>query len=317
MPPHSFPCRICGAAGPHTLYRAREMMHGTREVFDYVECGDCGTVQIVDIPPADVMARHYPKDYYSFNPRSQNGLGRWLATQRDRHVLRLSSVGGGLIALTRPEPLLSILSAAGLSPSQRILDVGCGAGLLLDRLARAGFSTLMGADPFIEADLRTSAGVPVQKRYLHEVAGTFDVVMFNHSLEHVADPIKDLAQARARLAPGGMCLVRIPTPTSEAWESYRADWVQLDAPRHIVLPSRRGIALMAEAAGLRLERTIDDSGAFQFSGSELYRRDIALRSPQAQEALAPAEIERFARRAADLNRQHRGDQALFILRLPS
>ncbi|MBA3903426.1 MAG: methyltransferase [Rhodocyclaceae bacterium] len=291
------------------------MMHGTREVFDYVECSDCGTVQIVDIPPADVMARHYPKDYYSFNPRGQNGLARWLATQRDRYVLRLSSVGGGLIALTRPEPLLNVLSAAGIAPSQRILDVGCGAGLLLDRLARAGFSALMGADPFIEADSRTPAGVPVQRRYLHEVAGIFDVVMFNHSLEHVADPLKELAEARARLAPGGMCLVRIPTPTSEAWESYRADWVQLDAPRHIVLPSRRGIALMADAARLRLEKTIDDSEAFQFSGSELYRRDIPLRSPQAESALAPDEIERFARRAADLNRQHRGDQALFILHL--
>ncbi len=54
--------------------------------------------------------------------------------------------------------------------------------------------------------------------------------MFNHSLEHVPDPVATLKVAYEKLAAGGMCLARVPTTSSEAWTTYRADWVQADAP---------------------------------------------------------------------------------------
>ena len=52
-------CRICASNGPHPHFVVREMMFGTRESFDYFECSNCKTLQIVDIP-AD-LARHYPE----------------------------------------------------------------------------------------------------------------------------------------------------------------------------------------------------------------------------------------------------------------
>ncbi|WP_131806489.1 class I SAM-dependent methyltransferase, partial [Mycobacteroides abscessus] len=153
----------------------------------------------------------------------------------------------------------------------RILDVGCGSGALLDRLARVGFSSLLGADPFIAADGQSREGIPLLRRYLGEVTGEFDLVMFNHSLEHMPDPVSTLQIAARKLATGGMCLARVPTTSSEAWSVYGADWVQADAPRHMVIPSRRGMALAAERAGLRVLRAFDDSTFGQFTGSEAYR----------------------------------------------
>ena len=38
------------------------------------------------------------------------------------------------------------------------------------------------------------------KRYLSEVTGEFDVIMFNHSLEHVPDLVATLAAAYEKLA---------------------------------------------------------------------------------------------------------------------
>jgi hypothetical protein len=58
--------------------------------------------------------------------------------------------------------------------------VGCGGGALLDGLAQVGFNNLCGADPFIAADGETPRGVPLMKRYLSEVTGEFDLIMFNH-----------------------------------------------------------------------------------------------------------------------------------------
>src|SRR5262245_52213542 len=136
-------CRICGDKGPHKIHHARELMHGTRDKFDYVECANCATVQICTVPAASDLARYYPLDYYSFEQRRKNWLIRWLVAQRDRHVLNLPSIGGALIGRFRVDPVLGVLARAGLKPSDRILDVGCGAGRLLDRLARAGFFNLM------------------------------------------------------------------------------------------------------------------------------------------------------------------------------
>ena len=51
-----------------------------------------------------------------------------------------------------------------------------------------------------------------------------------------------------------------------------ADWMQLDAPRHLHVPTRRSIARLAHRFGLRVTRIDDDSGPFQVWGSEVYRR---------------------------------------------
>jgi SAM-dependent methyltransferase len=195
----------------------------------------------------------------------------------------------------------------------RILDVGCGGGALLERLACVGFTRLAGADPFIGADGHTARGIPLMKRYLNEVAGEFDLIMFNHSLEHIPDPVATLRMASERLAPEGICLARVPTTSSEAWNIYGSDWVQADAPRHMVIPSRRGMALAAEKAGLRVVKTFDDSTLGQFMGSEAYRRDIAVTDPRILRAFGPKQIWEWEKRAVQLNRQCRGDQTGFVL----
>src|SRR5262249_26518092 len=260
------PCRICESRGPHERFLAREMMFGTGESFGYFECSECGTVQIVNIVPPAELSRYYPAGYYSLitpNP----GLGgwilnagswpkRWLRAQRDRYSLGIPNCGGKVIALFKAEdPVLSMIRAMGITQSGSILDVGCGAnGWLLDSLARCGFRHLIGIDPYIREDTRTKSGVPILKRFIGEMSSEFDLIMFHHSFEHAPDPIGVLASVRQRLTCVGKCLVRIPTPSSDAWVRYKSKWVQLDAPRHLVLPSRKGMAILAQKSGLTLEQ---------------------------------------------------------------
>ena len=282
-------CQLCGSTGPHRTITVREMYYGTREPFEYYICAECDTLQILNVLEGEDLARHYPRKYYSYNVAAQPQVFRWLTTQQDNFQLRTGGrLVGALIAALPPGirsligtrdasgDVVTMLSQLALERDARILDVGCGAGGLLDRLARVGFTNLSGADPFIEADGETPLGVPIAKRYMSEVTGEFDLIMFNHSLEHVPDPVATLKAAHERLAVGGFCLVRLPTTSSEAWTVYGADWCLIDAPRHTVIPSRQGMALAAGRVGLRVEKTWDDSNSSQFFGSEAYRRDIAL-----------------------------------------
>lgn len=315
-------CRLCGSTGPHSTITVREMFFGTRELFEYYSCAACDTLQIVNAPEGDELTRHYPPNYYSY--KAQPRVLRWLATQQDRSKLHTGGrLVGALIAAPLPERIIRtviggdvvrMLAQLALERDARILDVGCGGGALLDRLARVGFNNLSGADPFIAADSETPRGVPLMKRYLSEVTGEFDLIMFNHSLEHVPDPVATLKAAYEKLAAGGICLVRLPTTSSEAWTIYRADWVQIDAPRHIVIPSRQGMALAADTAGLRVEKMVDDSTLAQFIVSEAYRRDVALTDPKILRMFGPKQIWEWEKRTERLNQQGRGDQTGFVLR---
>ncbi|WP_082960010.1 class I SAM-dependent methyltransferase [Mycobacterium sp. 852002-53434_SCH5985345] len=317
-------CRLCGSTGPHQTTAVREMMFGTQELFYYYCCAACETLQIVNVPKGEELARHYPPDYYSYAVLAQPRVLQWLNTQRDRFELHTGGwvVGALLVALSSGARAalggaVRMLGQLGIERDARILDVGCGGGALLDRLSKAGFSNLCGADPFLASDGETPRGVPLMKQNLSEVTGDFDLIMFNHSLEHVPDLVATLTAAGEKLASGGICLVRVPTTSSEAWTIYRQDWVQLDAPRHIVIPSRQGMTVAADRAGLRVDRTFDDSNELQFFGSEAYRRDVALTDPKIRQIFRPKQIRDWRKRAERLNLQGRGDQTGFVLRAKS
>ena len=58
-------CTICGNGANNKVHVAQEMMFGFRDKFEYLECGQCGCVQIINIPTN--IAKYYPDNYYSFD----------------------------------------------------------------------------------------------------------------------------------------------------------------------------------------------------------------------------------------------------------
>jgi 2-polyprenyl-6-hydroxyphenyl methylase/3-demethylubiquinone-9 3-methyltransferase len=99
------------------------------------------------------------------------------------------------------------------------LDVGCGAGLLAEPLARLG-ATVTGIDaaPEVIAVAREHAqgqGLQIDYRVgdVQQLAGTFDLVTSMEVIEHVADPGAFLKALAARLAPGGLLIMSTPNAT--------------------------------------------------------------------------------------------------------
>lgn len=304
-------CRICGSRDIAGQFRVREMMFGLREPFDYFQCGQCGCLQITEFP-AD-MSRYYGSGYYSFRAsRVRSGPKAWLSRQRSRYVFGGEGAMGRVLHQVQPyvTPGSSRwLARDGVTRQSRILDVGCGVGEMLLDMRGVGFERLLGVDPYIAGDIHHAAGVTILRRTIHEVEGLFDVVMFHHSLEHIPDQLPTMCSAARLLAPGGFVLVRVPTVSSDAWETYREDWIQLDAPRHFFLHSVESLRLLGQQAGLQLAAVEYDSNELQFAGSELYRRDVPLTGWQGR--YTGAQLRAFRARAQALNRAGRGDQAAF------
>jgi SAM-dependent methyltransferase len=320
-------CRICGNTENNLIHQAREMMFGTREPFDYLECGACGTLQICEIPD---LRRYYPKDYYSLN-QGENGIEekpsrlRLSARRAESYLLNRKNFISKFIARKNArrqaffpdylkEPLLE------LNFNSRILDFGCGTGKLLQTLYYYGFRHLTGADAFIEKDIFYPNGVTIYKRTLAEIEPFFDLVMLHHSFEHLPAPLESLREIHRLLPCGKFCLIRIPV-AAHAWKKYGVDWIQLDAPRHLFLYTERSFRFLAEKAGFEVAKIVYDSDVFQFFGSEAYARNISMSEASAEsskfkETFTPAQLRLWEREAEALNRQNEGDQACFYLRKP-
>jgi len=101
------------------------------------------------------------------------------------------------------------------------LDVGCGAGLLAEPLARLGavVTAVDAAPELIEAAKEHAAGQGLTIDYracgVEAVEGQFDLITAMEVIEHVADPAAFVASLAARLAPDGLLI--LSTPNRTAW----------------------------------------------------------------------------------------------------
>lgn len=124
----------------------------------------------------------------------------------------------------------------------RLLDIGCGGGLLSEPMARLG-ATVVGADA-AEGNLPVArihaeqSGLEIDYRHttaeaLAEAGEQFDVVLNMEVVEHVADPLSYLTATRQLLKPGGLeiCSTINRNPKSYAVAIFGAEVVMRWLPR--------------------------------------------------------------------------------------
>ena len=312
-------CRICGNSDRNKLFKAREMMFGTREAFTYCECASCGCVQITEIP--DDLARFYAGDYYSFKPVIRNGI----ATSLCKRIMYRSAVFrrgrlGRFLNSFYGNTYLEQLGVLGPTPDTAILDIGCGSGEFLHSLREIGFTRLLGQDPHLTSDIVYTNGLRLTCCDISSLNESYDIVTMHHSLEHMDQPLTALCNAHAVLRNGGFCCVTTPLAGSLVWRMYQANWVQLDAPRHLHVLSKVSMLRLAQEAGFTIWKTIYNSSAFQFWGSEQYGMDIPLTDRRSlwcnkrHSLFTHTQIKDYALASRYLNAIGDGDQATIFLR---
>ncbi|MFN3936728.1 MAG: bifunctional 2-polyprenyl-6-hydroxyphenol methylase/3-demethylubiquinol 3-O-methyltransferase UbiG [Gemmobacter sp.] len=124
----------------------------------------------------------------------------------------------------------------------RLLDIGCGGGLLSEPMARLG-ATVVGADaaarniPVARLHAEQS-GLAIDYRHttaedLAAAGESFDVVLNMEVVEHVTDPLAYLTACRDLLKPGGLmiCSTINRNPKSFVMAIVGAEWVMRWLPK--------------------------------------------------------------------------------------
>jgi len=300
----AYTCHYCHST-QGTIFLATERMLGLGGEFRYASCTSCGSIQLLTIP--EDLGPYYPRDYYSFGLLQPSGLLRNLLKKiRIRTFLAtgwkffLPPFGGYWLKKLHSKF------------TDRIADVGCGNGQLLYELHVSGFKDLHGFDPFLENESRLGAGLQLWKKELEQTDLYFDVLMMHHSFEHMADPQQVFKTCFERLNPGGRLLVRCPVADAAVWKEKQSLWVQLDAPRHMSIPSTQGFVAAAQRSGFEVQEIIFDSTSFQFWGTALYEQGEKLDSVKVSTLFSEKQLVEWEQKAIQYNQEGVGDQACFF-----
>jgi SAM-dependent methyltransferase len=140
-----------------------------------------------------------------------------------------------------------------------MLDVGCGAGRYLHAMQKLGWE-IFGVDfspVAVEAANRNLGVSRVTVGTLSSIdpeIGKFDLITFNHCLEHIADPKGTLREASRRLVSKGKIRITVPDNSGLEARLFGPYWTGLDVPRHLVDFSIATLKTLLCETGFSVER---------------------------------------------------------------
>ncbi|HYD24299.1 MAG TPA: class I SAM-dependent methyltransferase [Croceibacterium sp.] len=232
-------CHVCGGREPRHLFR--------KFGYDLVRCRGCGLA-------------------YVANPPGRSAIEAFYSAEADYHGELLDPADPAFARTGRiARQHLRMLRRSIRHPHRhKLLDIGCSSGLFLDAARRAGFEAY-GAElsPDTAAFARTHFGLEVHAgdwRDAGYAEGSFDVVTLFDVVEHLPDPLAELAAIRALLKPGGLLLQSTPNidglfPRLSYRLAAKLDyWPHPEPPHHLFQFSRRTLTALTERAGYRVAR---------------------------------------------------------------
>jgi len=295
------------------------MMYGLNRSFNYFECSKCGCLQIKEVPQD--MVRYYSREnYYSFDKSDFNFFVKMIYNARNEYCLFRNNFLGKIINRYYPYELLLTLGDLKIDTNSKILDVGCGYGEFLYNLNRLNFKQLVGIDPYLKNETH-SKNLNILKKDIHQLPDDqkFDVILYSHSFEHMEDQRETLKKTYGLLSHNGYCIISMPVKNEHIWNLYGLNWVQIDAPRHFFIHTRKSFQFLVDEIGFQIKSIVFDSTDLQFWGSEQYKQGIPLNSENSylinpkKSVFTSDDINYFKSKAAELNKKELGDQAIFVL----
>lgn len=181
----------------------------------FVRCTSCGLEALDPAPTDEELDRSYATAYGEGGIKFRGSAELVLRVAADRMARHIHS---------------------SLPKRARIVDVGCGRGVVAGALAHRG-CTVVGVERSLDAvrglDPRVQVCIAPNLADADLKPASFDAVVCRHVLEHLRDPVSSAEAMWRLLKPGGALFVEVPNVASVQSRVFRADWLHRDPPRHL------------------------------------------------------------------------------------
>jgi 2-polyprenyl-3-methyl-5-hydroxy-6-metoxy-1,4-benzoquinol methylase len=270
-------CCLCRAKGNPLHLHLTDDLFGVPGEWSFRQCPDraCGLIWLDPMPleediglayqsyhtHEDSPAKHHARSWgrrlagavktgylarrYGYGADTLSPAARWLGGAAYLDVVRRAWLDRQVMYLPA-------------RPAGRLLDVGCGNGGMMQRLAELGWQA-EGVDFDPDAVQQARArGLPVRLGALHHQAYPdehFDAITMTHVVEHVPDPLALLRESHRILRPGGRLALVTPNADSLGHKLFRDAWRGLEPPRHLHVFQRSALRTLVHRAGFAVLST--------------------------------------------------------------
>jgi SAM-dependent methyltransferase len=224
----------------------RDRLHGVPGEFPVIRCRRCGLLRTNPRPTPSEIHRYYPPAYgpYATTVVGQEAKNSAASRRRKPLLARLLEPKTNVLPRMRPG---------------RLLEIGCGAGAFLHRMAQAGWEVEGLELSRAAGEEARHSGFPV---FIGSVAEApdpgkpYDLIVGWMVLEHLHEPIAMLQKLRRWSAPHGWLVLSVPDAGALEFKVFRDAWYALDVPRHLFHFTVQTARQVLARAGWRLERVV-------------------------------------------------------------
>lgn len=253
-------CPLCKSENITKRFACKDMF-ATGEMFDIVECHECGLVFTQGVPDEKEIGRYYESPAYISHSNTNKGL-----VNKAYHLARS-------IMLRRKVRLINKLT---LLKSGKLLDYGAGTGYFAQAMTNAGWEvTAIEKSEQARKLAMNEFGLEIKpEEHLAAMENkSIDVITMWHVMEHIQNPDRMWKEIYRILDDTGIAVIAVPNCKSYDAQEYKEHWAAYDVPRHLWHFTPGTIMRWGEKHGFILERqmTMPFDGFYISMLSEGYR----------------------------------------------
>lgn len=230
-------CVACaGNHFEHAFTGVADYEYDTYHKVNYIRCRRCGLLMQSPLPRPDQISSFYPLHYRN-------------------HLL---FPGGGVYSMLKRREVTLVaknIKRFIRDKNEKILEIGCGSGLLLFTLKNMGCNQLWGTDMtdavgsilFQNTIVFKRANIEINFPFRHQ----FDLIILNHVIEHLRNPVFVLATCKKHLSDGGKIILLTPNSKALVFTIFKKYCDGLNAPRHLYIFNNRSMSYIQSSVGFK------------------------------------------------------------------